>query len=315
MAKKLLKGLIAAPFTPMNADGSIRLDMIPAYADFLVAKQCVSGVFICGTSGESVSMTTDERKALADAWIKAAYGRMKVVVHVGGMSQPQCMELSAHAQTAGADAIAAMAPCFFKPSCVQDLIDFFKPVAAAASGIPFYYYNMPSITGVSLPVDRFLTEGKSEIPTLAGVKFTHNNLMEMMQCVNADGGRFDVLNGFDEILIAGLAAGVKGAVGSTYNYIPGIYQAVMDAMEKGDIQEARRMQYKAIKIVDVLIRHGGGVRGGKIFMKLAGFDCGPCRLPISTCSEEELEETRKELEKTDFFSYAVIEPLQKDDNQ
>ena len=89
----------------------------------------------------------------------------------------------------------------------------------------------------------------------------------------------------------------------------------MDAMEKGDIQEARRMQYKAIKIVDVLIRHGGGVRGGKIFMKLAGFDCGPCRLPISTCSEEELEETRKELEKTDFFSYAVIEPLQKDDNQ
>lgn len=306
MKKDVLTGLIAAPFTPMNPDGSINLDAIPAYADFIVAKQCVTAVFICGTSGESVSMTTEERKAVAEAWVKAAAGRLKVAVHVGGMSQPQCAELAAHAQAIGADVIAAMAPCFFKPGSVKDLIDFFKPVAAAAPELPFYYYNMPSITGVSLPVDRFLIEGRKEIPTLVGVKFTHNNMMEMMQCVKADNGAFDVLNGFDEILIAGLAVGAKGAVGSTYNYIPGIYQAVMDAMAKGDLAEARRMMYKAVEIVDVLIKHGGGTRAGKIFMKLAGFDCGPCRLPIAPCSEEELEQTRKELEKTDFFSYAAV---------
>ena len=193
--------------------------------------------------------------------------------------------------------------CFFKPGSVDELIGFFKPIAASASRLPFYYYNMPSITGVSLPVHKFLIEGKKQIPNLVGVKFTHNNLMEMQQCIHADGGAFEVLHGFDEILITGLSVGAKAAVGSTYNYVPGIYKAVMEAMEKGDLETAREMQWKSVEIIDVLIKHGGGVRAGKIFMKLAGIDCGPCRLPIAPCSEEELEETRNELKNTEFFKY------------
>ena len=81
--------------------------------------------------------------------MEAAKGKLKVIVHVGGMSQVQCAELAAHAQAIGADMIAAMAPCFFKPGSVDELIGFFKPIAASASRLPFYYYNMPSITGVS----------------------------------------------------------------------------------------------------------------------------------------------------------------------
>ena len=77
----------------------------------------------------------------------------------------------------------------------------------------------------------------------------------------------------------------------------------MEAMEKGDLATAREMQWKSVEIIDVLIKHGGGVRAGKIFMKLAGIDCGPCRLPIAPCSEEELEETRNELKNTEFFKY------------
>ncbi len=115
-----------------------------------------------------------------------------------------------------------------------------------------------------------------------------------------------MLNGFDEILLAGVACGCKGAVGSTYNYIPGIYQGILDAMESGNLDEARRMSKKAVDIVDVLVKHGGGTRAGKIFMKLAGFDCGPCRLPIAPCSETELAKTREELEKTDFFKYTAV---------
>lgn len=306
MKEPLLKGLIAAPFTPMNEDCTIKTETIPAYADFIAAKGCLKGVFICGTSGESVSLTMEERKKIAEEWVKAARGRFKVIVHVGGMSQPECVALAAHAQMIGADMIAAMAPGFFKPATVADLVDFFKPVAAAALSLPFYYYNMPSITGVSLPVHDFLREGKKEIPTLKGVKFTHNNLMEMQQCINLNDGEFEVLNGFDEILLAGLACGCEGAVGSTYNYIPRIYQGILEAVEKGDLAEARKMSKKAVDIVDVLVKHGGGTRAGKIFMKLAGFDCGPCRLPISPCSEEELQQTRHELEQTDFFKYISV---------
>lgn len=96
---------------------------------------------------------------------------------------------------------------------------------------------MPSITGVSLPVHKFLIEGKKQIPNLVGVKFTHNNLMEMQQCIHADGGAFEVLHGFDEILITGLSVGAKAAVGSTYNYVPGIYKAVMEAMERETLKQ------------------------------------------------------------------------------
>lgn len=305
MNKQHLRGLIAAPFTPMHEDGSLNLQVIKPYAESLIKKKCVTGVFICGTTGESVSLTTEERKAVVEKWIDAVKGKMKVIVHVGGLSMPQCAELAAHAQASEADAIAAMAPCFFKPESVDDLIGFFKPVAASAPRLPFYYYNMPSITGVSLPVHVFLSEGKKQIPNLVGVKFTHNNLMEMQQCIHMDNGAFEVLHGFDEILITGLSVGAKAAVGSTYNYVPGIYQGVMEAMEKGDVETARAMQWKAVEIIDILIKHGGGVRSGKIFMKLAGIDCGPCRLPIAPCSEKELEEAKEELSNTEFFKYIV----------
>ena len=143
MNKRLLTGLIAAPFTPMHEDGSLNLQVIGPYAEFLMQKKCVTGVFICGTTGESVSLTTEERKAVAEKWMEAAKGKLKVIVHVGGMSQVQCAELAAHAQAIGADMIAAMAPCFFKPGSVDELIGFFKPIAASASRLPFYYYNMP----------------------------------------------------------------------------------------------------------------------------------------------------------------------------
>ena len=194
-----------------------------------------------------------------------------------------------------------MAPFFFKPASVEDLVSFFVPVAAAAPKLPFFYYNMPSMTGVSLPVERFLTEGKKRIPTLAGVKFTHNNLMEMQQCIHAKDGEFEVLHGFDEILITGLAAGAKAAVGSTYNYIPSVYRRIMDAMQKGDLETARKWQGESVKILDIVIRHGGGVRGGNMLMTLAGVECGPSRLPIAPYSEAEFREIEAQLRQTVFF--------------
>ncbi len=297
-----ITGLISAPFTPMNEDGSVNVDRIKEYADFTANLKIVKGVFICGTTGESASLTTEERKAVAAAWTKHADGRFKVIVHVGGTSLEQSKELAAHAMECGAYAIGAIAPFFFKPERVEDLVSYFKPIAAAAGKIPFYYYNMPSISGVSLSVVEFLKQGSKEIPTLRGVKFTHNNLMEMNQCIHLNNGQFDILHGFDEILITGVALGVKGAVGSTYNYVPSIYQGIFDAMAKNDIDTARKLQYESVKILDVVIKHGGGVRGGKQLMKLAGVDCGDCRLPIKPVTAEEFEQIKEELKDTEFFN-------------
>ena len=289
-----LKGLIAASFTPMNADGSINLSAIDKYVE-LIAQSNISGVFVCGTTGESLSLTTDERKKILEKWVTLANGRFKVIAHVGSNSLFEAKDLARHAYETGADAIAAMAPCFFRPGTVKELIDFFAPIAKSAEELPFYFYNMPSMTGVSLPLATFLEEGKKVIPNLVGTKYTHNNLMEMGECIALNNGEFEVLHGYDEILISGLAFGATAGVGSTYNYLPEVYKGIFKAMEEGNLQKARELQMKSIEIVKIIIKYGGGVRGGKAIMNLIGIECGPCRLPISPISQEEYEMLKKDL--------------------
>lgn len=296
-----LKGLIAASFTPMDANGKVNLSAIDKYAD-LMASSGMTGVFVCGTTGESLSLTTDERKSILEQWVKSANGRFKVITHVGSNSQVEAMELARHAAENGADAIASMAPCFFKPGTVKDLIAFFAPIAKSAEELPFYYYNMPSMTGVSLPVATFLEEGKKVMPNLAGTKFTHNNLMEMGECLALNNGEFEVLHGFDEILITGLAFGAVAGVGSTYNYLPEVYHGIFKAMEEGNLQKARELQMKSIEIVEIIIKYGGGVRGGKAIMNLIGIECGQCRLPIPPVSDEEYNRLKNDLYKIGFLS-------------
>lgn len=296
-----LEGMVAASFTPLDAVFNVNLSAIGKYAD-LMATSNVAGVFVCGTTGESHSLTTEERKAILAQWVKLANGRFKVIAHVGSNCQLEAMELSRHAQEIGADAIAAMAPCFFKPATVKDLVAFFAPVAENAPELPFYYYNMPSMTGVSLSVPEFLVEGKKAMPNLVGTKFTHNNLMEMGECLTLNNGEFEVLHGYDEILIAGLAFGAVAGVGSTYNYLPSVYQGIMDAMKKGDIQTARQLQQKSIEVVEIIIKYGGGVRGGKAIMNLIGIECGQCRLPITPFSDKEYQSLKEDLTSVGFFN-------------
>ena len=135
-----LKGLIAASFTPMDANGNVNLSAIDKYAD-LLADSKMTGAFVCGTTGESLSLTTDERKSILEQWVKSANGRFKVIAHVGSNSLIEAIDLASHAARSGADAIASMAPCFFKPATVDELIAFFAPIAKSAEDLPFYYYK------------------------------------------------------------------------------------------------------------------------------------------------------------------------------
>lgn len=295
-----LKGLIAAAFTPMDKEGKVDLAVIEPYAKRLIDAG-IAGIFVCGTTGESASLSLQERKEIAAEWVRVAKGKIKVIIHVGCNAQPDAIELARHAQETGADAIASIAPNFFRPATVNALIDFFKPIAAAADELPFYYYNMPSMTGVDVSVRQFLHEGKKQIPTLVGTKFTHNNLMEMGECLHLDNGAFEVLHGYDEILISGLVFGAVAGVGSTYNYIPEVYLGILDAMQKSDLQKARELQMRSIEVVKIIIKYGGGVRGGKAIMNLTGLSFGSCRSPIAPFSEQEYDMLRNDLEQIGFF--------------
>lgn len=297
---KKMEGLIAATFTPMNANGDINYPVIREYARH-IKESGIAGVFVCGTTGEFTSLTITERKLILEEWIKSGEGSFKVIAHVGSDNQREAIELAHHAAETGADAIGCIAPSFFKPHSVVELIHYFEPIAAAASDLPFYYYNMPSMTGVTLSVAQFLHEGKKTMPNLVGVKFTHNDLMEMGDCIQLDNKSFEVLHGFDETLICGLTLGVSAAVGSTYNYIPDVYLQIIKAMNDSNIEKARAYQVQSVETVKIIIKYGGGVRGGKAIMNLIGIECGACRPPFATFDKEEYDSLRGDLEHVGYW--------------
>ena len=273
-----LSGLIPAVFTPFDKSGAINLPQIRPYADKLAADGA-DGVFV---------------------WVKAAAGRMRVIAHVGGTCQADCIELARHAAEQGVDAVGAIAPFYFKPASVEELVDFYKPIAAAVDPIPFYTYHMPSVTGVNLPMKEFLEKGSRAIPNLNGIKFTSNNFMEMLECSRHEDGRYDIHNGYDEKLLCGMAERARGGVGSTYNYSLSTYRNLYDAFLAGDIERARAFQQESVDIVHVIIRHGGGVRGGKAIMNHLGIDCGDCRLPFAPYTESEMHQLGEELDRIGF---------------
>lgn len=294
-----LTGLIPAVFTPFDQSGAIDFSRVRPYAEKLVAEGAY-GVFVCGSTGECTSMTVAERKSLLEAWVEAVAGRILVIAHVGGTCQADCIELARHAASVGVDALGAVAPFYLKPASVDELVAFYKPVAAACTPLPFYAYHIPSMTGINLPMKEFLEKGAREIPNLNGIKFTSNNFMEMIECIRYDNGRFDILNGFDEMLLCGMAVGARGGVGSTYNYALRTYQDIYDAFLAGDLERARAAQQESVDLVHVIIGHGGGIRGGKAIMKIVGIDCGNCRLPLAPYTDEEMRRLEEELHAIGF---------------
>jgi N-acetylneuraminate lyase len=227
---------------------------------------------------------------------------LNVVVHVGGNCLADAKALTAQAQQLGAQAIAALAPCYFKPRTLELLIECCAEVASAGPEMPFYYYDIPHMTGVVFPMGDYLERAKQRIPNLAGLKFTSSDLMQLQRCVRAADGALDVLCGFDEMLLPALTVGVNGAVGSTYNFAAPLYTRVMKAFAAGDIATARAEQLRSVALIEILNRHGF-MGATKAAMNMVGVDVGPPRLPNARLLPEQVGVLRSDLELTGFFDW------------
>lgn len=279
-----LQGLVAAAYSPCHRDGSLNLAAIPQQAAVLSADGAV-GAFVCGTNGEGYSLNTNERMQVAEHWRNAiAPGSLRLMVHVGHNSLGDATQLAKHAQSIGADAISLTAPSYFRAASVDDLLEFCVPVARAAPALPFYYYEIPALTGVHLSMVEFLDKGGRAMPNLAGLKYSSTDLAVLQECCAFAGGRYDLLFGCDEMLLAALALGIKGAVGSTYNYATPLYLELIQAFERGDWTRARELQLKSVQLVRILQPYGV-IAAGKTIMSCRGVDCGPVRPPLRPLSD------------------------------
>jgi N-acetylneuraminate lyase len=295
-------GLIPATYTPLTADGGLDLPAIAPLTEQLLADGAC-GLYVCGSTGEGVSLSTDERRRVAEAFTEATRGRVPVIVHVGHDSLAEAAALAKHAAEIGADAISAMPPCYFAIRDAAMAVDCAATVAAAAPTLPFYYYHIPVMTGVAIDVVELLRLAGDRIPNFAGVKYTANTLHEFLECVTLDGGRFEMLSGYDELLLPGLAVGARAAVGSTFNVATPLYSRLMKAFAAGDLDRAREEQLRAVAMIRVLMRFPFHP-AMKAVLAMIGTPCGQCRPPLPRLSRADEERLRESLEAIGFFTWA-----------
>ncbi|MBS1747046.1 MAG: dihydrodipicolinate synthase family protein [Bacteroidetes bacterium] len=303
MEKIHLSGLIAAPFTPMHNDGSLNVSVIPAYYQLLKANG-VTGAFICGSTGEGVSMTQSEKKEVIHAWATCTKGDndFKVMTLVGGTSINDCIEVAKFAQQEGIYAISFTAPFYFKPPTVQALAKCCKAIAGAVPDMPFYYYHIPVLNGVGFAMFDLLQAIDNSIPNFAGIKYTHEDFMDFLSCIHFKNGKYNMLWGRDENMLSALAVGAKGSVGSTFNYAAPLYHSLINAFEKNDLKQAQELQQQSIDMIRLLGKYGG-IATGKAYMKLIGMDCGGFRLPVKNMDDANFELFKKDVEQLNFKNY------------
>ena len=294
-------GLIAATFTPMNSNGALSLDRVPAIVEHL-RTQRVSAIFIGGSTGEGPSLSTAERHQVAEAYVATANNGIRSIVQVGHASITDAMTLAAHAVAIGADAIAAAPPTYYPIPDAQALAAILERIASAAPQLPFFYYHIPRLTNVDIDIVALLDEVKDRVPNFAGVKFSAFEFDVLQRCVVEFGNRFTMLFGSDEMLLQGLSAGAAGAIGSTFNFMGRMYSEIIEHYERGELDAARRLQAVAARIVHTILKHPLHP-ALKATMAIAGVDCGPPRLPLIGLDDTAIATLRADLRTAGFFEW------------
>ncbi len=295
-------GLIAAPYTPFSKKGEVNIPLLDEYAHKL-KQNGIRGVSVCSSTGESASLSVDERIKITEQWLKYQNNEFRVYVHVGTNSLKDSEYLASHAEKNGAFAISATGPSYSEPNNVDVLVKFMKSLAAQAPNTPFYYCHIPGLNQNYISAVELLEQALIEIPSLSGM-YAHEDEMEFQLSRQLNEGNLDILYGRDGTLICGLVLGAQGGVGSTYNFMPGLYNGIIQNFSKGLLDEANELQIVAMRIISLYVKYGG-VPAGKVIMKRLGLDLGEPRLPIQCLSKQQEENLISELDELYFFSYAL----------
>ena len=281
--------LIGAPFTPFDQQGGLDLSAVERQAAHMRDTGLV-GAFVAGTTGESASLSVTERKQLMETWRQHA-GSLRLIAHVGSANLAEATELAAHAQSIGVDAIGAVPPYYFRPGSTAALVDAMAIVAEAAPNLPYFYYHIPVLTKVELPMAPVMEQAIKRIPNFAGIKFTHSDMLEYAHLVELAGDKYEVMFGRDPLLLFAMGAGGQAAVGSTYMFAASLYHEIIKAVDEGRMDDARRGTAISREIVALCNRHGGLVAQKAIY-GLASVPSGAARAPFQPLPAAAMDEIR-----------------------
>ncbi|MEY3563552.1 MAG: hypothetical protein RLZZ294_1558 [Bacteroidota bacterium] len=300
-----LIGPIPATYTPMRSDGQLNIDLVDDYYALLIRNH-IQTIFICGTTGEGELLTVQERELLTEKWLSVSKNnqQFKVIVVVGSNRIHEAIALAQHAHQNGCYGISYISPYYYKPTSVAELVACCKKVADSVSDIPFYYYHIPVLTHVKFPMVDFMEQASLSISNFAGIKYSDEDHVDFLKCLEYNGGAYNVFWGKDETLLSALSIGAIAGIGSTYNYMSPLYMQLIQAFQSNDLVSTKSLQLKSIQVVNLLNKYTG-LSTGKYFMHLLGIDCGPSRNPLQNLSDADKLSLQKELKDIGFSNFCM----------
>ncbi len=295
MARLKLEGVISAMVTPFTKDGEyVDFDKVGPYAERMV-KMGAKGLFPCGTTGEGMLLSPEERKEVAAEVVQAAGKKAKVVVHTGCLDTATTVELTRHAQQIGADAAAIVAPGYYYYDDAS-LVKFYTTIAKAVDGFPILVYNIPSCARNALSVDLVIQLAET-VENIVGIKDSGGNMGLLTQMLARAPKDFNVVNGVDEYGYQAILAGCPAAVSGLSNVVCDIYAAVFANIAKGDLKKAWKEQVRLERAARIF-EYGRKAAVFKEGSRLRGFDSGYVRPPmreLTAAEKKKLAADMKEL--------------------
>ncbi len=279
MKKPVFTGACTALVTPFLGEQV----NIPLMGQLLRRQQAagISAVVLGGTTGESPTLSDREKLQLYKSARELVGSDMTLICGTGSNNTSHAVALSVAAQEAGADALLVVSPYYNKAN-PEGLIAHYLAIAKAVD-IPVILYNVPSRTGLDMPVSVY--QELSKIPNIAGVKEASSDIVKISRIRSACGDDFTVWSGNDDEAVAAMALGAKGVISVLSNVLPMETQAMAQAALAGDFDTAASLQCSMLPLIDMLFAEVNPIPV-KAAMALLGYDCGKCRLPLGSLSKD-----------------------------
>lgn len=286
----IFRGTWPALVTPFTSENTVNVAVVRDLVEYLLSKQ-VDGFYVCGRTGQGLSMSVAERQLVAETVVAQVQDRVPVVVHVGSMSIQDALILTRHAAQIGVSGISSIIPPYYAE--IRQIVGYFQAVANAAPHLPFF----PYLFGFPKVVE--LMQNLLPLPNVMGTKYTGPNMYEFQQVVNLRRENWYIFSGMDEQCLFARMSGAAGSIGSTMNFMPGVYRRIHACFEQGKLAEAMEWQQKA-NIVTETLYHYNFMSGMFEVMRLLGFDCGSLRLPDFPLPAEVREKLQGDLQAVAF---------------
>ncbi len=280
MKNTIFTGAGVAIVTPMNEDGSINYEEFGKIIDFQI-ENGTDAIIVCGTTGESSTMTDEEHKECIRYCVERVAKRVPVIAGTGSNDTAYAIELSKEAESLGADGLLVVTP-YYNKSSQRGLVAHFTAIADAVN-IPIILYNIPGRTGVNIAIDTYKQLGKHK--NIVAVKEASGNLSYIAKLIAECGDLLDVYSGNDDQIVPIMSLGGKGVISVLSNVMPKEAHQIAQYCLDNNCAEAAKLQIKLLKFINNLFIEVNPIPV-KEAMNMAGWKCGIGRMPLYPMADE-----------------------------